>query len=230
MSLAREWRRQVSRASGAALVVPVAVFGSMVLLALAGGFGQLGGLGQALAGPAAPSASPAGTRLTADAHATLAPLLPVVAGAGGPTLVASVKLSPTAVRGGGHVGPGGGRSPGSGNRGGSTPPVPLGTTTPPTQTGPAPPGTEPTAPPTLVDGVVSVGTSITSKIPGEVGNLATSTLQDVGQTVDRVLPSNARRAASSVSGTVSSTVSQLQNGVGKLGSGVSSLVQSAKLP
>lgn len=224
MSLVREWRRQVSTASGAALVVPLAVFGSMVLLALAGGFGQLGGLGQALAGPAVPSASPAGKRLTADVHPTLAPLLPVVAKAGGPTLVASVKLSPTSVRGGGDVGTGGGRSPGSGNRGGSAPPVPVGTGTPPTQTSPAPsgpPGSEP-APPTLVDRVVSAGTSITSKIPGGVGNLATSTLQGLGQTVDRVLPSNARNASG-----VSGTVSTLQSAVG---TGVSSLVQGAKLP
>jgi hypothetical protein len=71
---------------------------------------------------------------------------------------------------------------------------------------------------------VSVATSITSRIPGPIGQLATQTLQSVGQTVDKILPGNARSAVASAGGAVSSTVSQLQSGVSRLGSGVSGLL------
>jgi hypothetical protein len=211
------------------------VFGSMVLLALSGGFGQLGGLGQALAGPPAPSASPAANRLIASTRASLGPLLPVVARAGRPTLVASVNLPRTPARGGGHPATGA-PTPGSGIRGGVGPTLPVPTTQPtaPTQpTSPSPggpPTTQPAPPQTLVDGVVAVGTSVTSKVPGPVGQLATNTLQNVGQAVDKVLPSNARSAASSTTAAVSSSASQVESGAGKLGSGVSGLVSSPSLP
>jgi len=52
------WRRQLWAASGAALIVPLAMVAALVLLALGGGFSQLGVLGQIFAGPPAPSAGP----------------------------------------------------------------------------------------------------------------------------------------------------------------------------
>jgi hypothetical protein len=210
----------------------------MVLLALSGGFGQLGGLGQALAGPPAPSASPAANRLIASTRASLGPLLPVVARAARPTLVASVNLPRTPVRGGGNPATGA-PTPGSGIRGGVGPTLPLPTTQPSAPTAPTeptspspggPPTAQPSPPQTLVDGVVAVGTSVTSKVPGPVGQLATNTLQNVGQAVDKVLPSNARSAASRTTAAVSSTASQVESGAGKLGSGVSGLVSSPSLP
>jgi hypothetical protein len=39
-----------------------------------------------------------------------------------------------------------------------------------------------------VDGVVKIGTSVTSKLPGPVGSAATQALQSVGQAVDKILP------------------------------------------
>jgi hypothetical protein len=39
-----------------------------------------------------------------------------------------------------------------------------------------------------VDTLVNTGTTVTSKVPGPVGTIATKTLQSVGQTVDGILP------------------------------------------
>jgi hypothetical protein len=44
----------------------------------------------------------------------------------------------------------------------------------------------------LIDRVVSLGTSATSKLPGAVGQLTTQLLTQVGATVDRVLPTDRR--------------------------------------
>jgi hypothetical protein len=229
--------RQLSRASGAALLVPAAVFGSMVLLALAGGFGSLGGLGQALGGPSLPSGARSTSSVTTRGGngTAVAALLPVVARSAAPTLVASVALPNGPTRGGGRTG-GHPRSPGGSNGSGSTPTIPIPPTgsTPPTSPTPAPGGAPVSTPqpprPTLIDGVVSLGTSITSRIPGPLGQLATSTLQNVGHTVDGILPHAARSAVSRVTGTVSSTVSQVQNGVGQLGSRVSGLLHAPHVP
>ncbi|MDQ6607723.1 MAG: hypothetical protein M3Z06_14400, partial [Actinomycetota bacterium] len=49
-------------------------------------------------------------------------------------------------------------------------------------------GTQPPPGTTVIDGVVAVGTSVTAKVPGPVGALATQTLQSVGSTLDRILP------------------------------------------
>ena len=51
MSLARAWRRQLYGASSAALIVPSAMLAALVVLALGGGFNQVGVLGQIFAGP-----------------------------------------------------------------------------------------------------------------------------------------------------------------------------------
>jgi hypothetical protein len=66
MSLARAWTRQLYRASGAALMVPASVIASLAVLALAGGFGRLGALGQALSGPSVPAATNQSVGATLD--------------------------------------------------------------------------------------------------------------------------------------------------------------------
>src|SRR5947209_2013339 len=76
MTLARAWRRQLYGASSAALIVPCALLGAVLVLALGGGFGRLGVLGQIFAGPPAPSiggAVPSGSR-----GGALAPSLPAM--------------------------------------------------------------------------------------------------------------------------------------------------------
>jgi hypothetical protein len=195
MSLARAWTRQLYGASGAALIVPGTIVAALALLALAGGFGQLGALGQAFAGPSVPVAVKATGGLgNTPARPSIAPAPRSAPAATGTTLVsAGTPAARTGAPGaagngtaghpnGGSAGFGGrGATSGSGHGGGSGSPGP-GTT-------PTPPGTTPPASqPTLVDGVVDLGTSITSKIPGPVGAAATQLLQGVGKTVDGILP------------------------------------------
>jgi hypothetical protein len=222
VSLVRAWRRQISGASGAALIVPIAVFGSMVLLALAGGFGALGGLGQAIAGPASPGGAPGAKALaTADVRGVPASVLPVVARAGAATLVASVTLPGGPQRSSrGNSGSAQRPSDGNGNTGAVTPPTPT-SSQPPSPGGP--PVGQPSAPPTLTDGVVALGMAITSKVPGPLGQLATGALKSVGQTLDETLPGNARSAVSDLAGAVGSTVS-------RVGSGVSGVVNGLHVP
>src|ERR1700680_78675 len=55
VSLARAWRQKLFGASGVALMVPGAVAGAFAVLALAGGFGRIGDLGQAFSGPSIPA-------------------------------------------------------------------------------------------------------------------------------------------------------------------------------
>jgi hypothetical protein len=55
--------------------------------------------------------------------------------------------------------------------------------------------------------VVNVGTSITSKLPGPVGQLTTQLLKQVGSTVDKILPTDGRSGAVAQLG---STLSQLK--------------------
>src|SRR3979411_1203323 len=55
VSLARAWRRKLLSASGVALMVPGTVAGAFAVLALAGGFGRIGDLGQAFSGPSIPA-------------------------------------------------------------------------------------------------------------------------------------------------------------------------------
>jgi hypothetical protein len=55
--------------------------------------------------------------------------------------------------------------------------------------------------------VVNIGTSITSKLPGPVGQLTTQLLKQVGSTVDKILPTDTRSGAVSQLG---SALSQLK--------------------
>jgi hypothetical protein len=212
MSLVRAWMRALSGASGAALLVPAGVFAAMVLLALGGSFGQLGELGQAFAGPSTPNAlsaaSPAPT-------ASGAGLLPVVSAA--PATVA------TATAGMGQAGTGAGPTPGG------TPVRPPATPTP----RPAPPATPtPTAPPinngcgsactppapkpTVIDQLVSTGTSVTRNVPGPVGQLATQTLQQVGTTVDQLFTPHAVLGLARLGASAGAAVTHLDSALTKL--------------
>jgi hypothetical protein len=173
MSLVRAWMRALSGASGAALLVPGGVFAAMVLLALAGSFGQLGQLGQAFAGPPSPSAVQAVVApVRPGGRATLLP----ITSAGAAALVSPAGLGVVTT---------------GGTPGRSTGPTPVGQPTPtPGRPGPPVPVTPrcgsacppppPGPKPTIVDQVVSVGTSITSKLPGPIGQLATQALKQVG--------------------------------------------------
>jgi hypothetical protein len=89
MSLARAWTRQLYGASGAALLVPGAILLALALLGLAGGFGQLGTLSQAFAGPAVPGGSTvAGGVVSARAAA---PVLPIARGGAPAPLLAAAR-------------------------------------------------------------------------------------------------------------------------------------------
>jgi hypothetical protein len=211
MSLARAWTRQLYGASGAALLVPGTIVVALALLGLAGGFGQLGSLGQAFAGPGVPG----GAQVAAKFHGSTAktPLVPVPSRTPVSTGAALISSSSTTVnpaggspatgsrgqRGSGPAGFGGGtgsRGGSSGHNGGGSGPGGSGrTTTPPTTTPP------PTAHPTIVDGVVNVGTAITKALPGPVGSVATTLLQNLGKSVDKILPPSHGSSAANTSQT-----------------------------
>jgi len=212
MSLARAWTRQLYRASGAALLVPGAIVLALVLLGLAGGFGQLGTLSQAFAGPAVPGGSTvAGGVVSARAAA---PVLPIARGGAPAPLLAATRAG---------AGAGGGVRSGAGGPPASTGPLPgSGSTGPGTgSTGPGPGrASGPTAGggpgtgggggrPTLIDPVIELGTSVTNQVPGPAGGLATQLLQSVGKTVDSV-PAPASSSSSSVASTVSTLVAPLR--------------------
>jgi hypothetical protein len=199
MSLGRAWTRQLFQASGAALLAPGAVLASLVVLAIAGGFGQLSALGQAFAGPSLPRL-PGVLRVSGSSSGSAkhpSAVLVALAGSSRSQAVSSGAArnpgasAPAAQRGGGApqpgtggghhhapapppAGPGGhGKGPGPGNGG---QPPPTGTPSPP-----------PSPPPTVVDRVVGLGTSVTKQVPGPIGQIATQTLESVGHTLDGIL-------------------------------------------
>lgn len=186
MPLARAWVRGLSQASGAAVLVPGGILAALILLALAGSFGRIGGLGEALSGPAASGSSPLAQALTRPvSHASG---LPVVSA---PAATGRVRAGSTgtAARGAGGVSSTGPTTaPPSAARGGHpmTPGIPA--AIPPG----APPGcsscSHPPVHQTLVDRVVSLGTSVSGKLPGAAGQLTTQSLEHVAAAVDRVLP------------------------------------------
>src|SRR6185312_12180962 len=173
----RAWRRQLYGASSVALIVPSAMLAALIVLALGGGFGQVGVLGQIFAGPPAPSATGGATSgAGAGVVARTVPAMPEVA------------LRPAASR---HARAGHGAVPvGSGSRrsgatlapaggalpivatGGSTPARPAPTGSAPTAITPAPPAPSAPSPhpvpsprPTVVDRVIKVVTPVTQQIP-----------------------------------------------------------------
>jgi hypothetical protein len=204
MTLARAWRRQLYGASSVALIVPSAMLAALVVLALGGGFSQVGVLGQIFAGPPAPGASDA----TAGGHAGVAvralPAIPAVAVA--------------ASRPGTGRRAGAGRRTGGGHRSGAPAPLggprqtggaltPVRGTAPivgaaprpsaPAPTGTAPTGSAPTQPPpqpgpsrqpTGVDRIVQTITPVTQALPAPAGPVATQAVQSAAGAADSVLP------------------------------------------
>jgi hypothetical protein len=201
MSLARSWSRALYGASGAALVVPATIAGALAVLALAGGFAGVGAIGQAFSGPplpagatasanplTAPRASASLTRVLAAVGAPAPPGAATVVGvrtgggrgpsaprAGGGKTVPSSSVGPVGSGGGTGSGPGsGGTGGGSGGTGGGS-------------GGGTGSGGSP-SPPTVVDGIVKPGTSVTERIPGPVGSAGTNTLQSLGSTLNTIAP------------------------------------------
>jgi hypothetical protein len=202
MSLARAWRRQLYGASSVALIVPSAMLAALVVLALGGGFGQVGVLGQIFAGPPAPSAS--GGALTAGhggAAARALPVIPVAALLAGPARPGTGRAG-TTPRGGRTVpvasgGTGRALAPVGGVApivsGGGQVPVPSR----PAPAGSAPTGSAPTQPapqpspsprPTPVDQIVKTVTPVTQQLPAAVGPAATQAVQAAGSAADSLIP------------------------------------------
>ncbi|MGI8429049.1 MAG: hypothetical protein ACR2OB_07025 [Solirubrobacteraceae bacterium] len=212
MTLGRAWMRQLFGASGAALLVPGSVVAALFVLAFAGGFGRLSTLGQVFSGPAVvgapgavshrpatglglPAAATSGAGSTAGLGAGVTSGAGAARSAAGATGTSGVGARSTGGRviaggtgglgaPGGSGGTGGSRGSGShGSQGGFAPGQP----------GPAPGAAPPVAPlsgapPTLVDDVIKIGTSVTGAVPGVVGALGTQTLDALGAVVDRFLP------------------------------------------
>lgn len=202
MSLGRAWARALLKASGAALLAPGAILASLVVLALSGGFGQIGALGEVFVGPSIPQL-PAPARLISTAATTKSS--PVLAALASPVSRGSVAVGGHGIAGtmvapgrqptprgipgaggphGGGTPPGGlGGGPGAGNAGGGGPSAPH-RNPPPT----------PQHPPTVIDGVLAAGTSVTNRLPGPAGAIATQTLESVGHSLDGILSPSKRSA------------------------------------
>lgn len=203
MSLDRVWRRRLYGASSAALIVPAAMFAALVVLALGGGFSQVGVLGQIFAGPPAPSVG-GGARsgepgtVAARLAATALPVIPGAVGVQGRTRRSGAGSG--AVRGGGAPAPSGGSTRTGGSLGGApivtqgsggpaaapagpAAPSPAGSTSSETQ-----PKPQPKPRPTPVDQIVSAVTPVTQQVPAPVGPAATQAVQAAGSAADSLLP------------------------------------------
>jgi hypothetical protein len=202
MSLVKAWRRELLGAYGVSLVVPGTLCVALALLALAGGFGRLGSLGQLFSGPRIP-AGPSAAR-HATGHAATPHAVPVsgrapgnaARAAGASRRVSAITAPgpggarlPLDHHGAGSSGQGsGGASGGHGSGTSGVQPSPTPPTSAPPATAPPTPAPPPSHPPTAVDSVVAAGTAVTSQLPNPVGATATQTLQSIGSTVDQILP------------------------------------------
>lgn len=229
MSLARAWTRQLFGASGAALLVPGTVVVAIALLGLAGGFGQLGTLGQAFAGPALPTIGSAppqdhGQRsappVVPGSHAAASPASVAVVTAGSAPAGSTVGGGPGGRSGGSQGGSGASNGNGGGGPSGRSGSGAHHVGSSPGQPAPAPTPTAsppPTSKPTLVDGVVNAGKSITEKVPGPVGTTATQLLQSLGRTVDGLLPLARSNSGASTSTSTSTSPSATDSASGATG-------------
>lgn len=204
MSLARAWRRQLYGASTAALIVPSALLAAVIVLALGGGFAQVGVLGQIFAGPPAPSASGGTVGGGAAAVARGLPAIPAAALVAGPTRRATRNVGPG--RGSGRAVPVSSRGTGGAIAPvGAVAPVvsgPVRTPVPfrpaptvsaptapvPTAPAPSPPQPQPSPKPTVVDQVVKVVTPVTQQLPAPAGPAVTQAVQAAGSAADGLLP------------------------------------------
>jgi hypothetical protein len=203
MSLARAWRRQLYGASSVALIVPSAMLAALVVLALGGGFGQVGVLGQIFAGPPAPSLA-GGTAAgggTGPVSRSL-PVIPAAAFLAGPSRPARragmapgrgrARVVPVSSRGtGGAIAPVGGVTPivsGPGRTPVPSHPAPTGSA--PTAPAPAQPSPQPgpTPSPTPVDRIINTIAPVTQHLPGPAGPAVTQAVQAAGSAADSLLP------------------------------------------
>jgi len=168
VDLVRSWLGQALRATGAAVVVPVAILVALSLTAIGGsGLGGLGALSQIVSGPRAP-----GSDVTVDdGDSEIADAVTQLAAAGTDDLAGPVDTvpgtQPAPGPGGGDTPggtlppPGGGRPPGGGD---DIDPLPPGGGggggTPAPPPAPAPP-----SPPGIVEGVGQTVTDVTSGTP-----------------------------------------------------------------
>ena len=196
MSLARAWRRQLYGASTVALIVPSAMLAALIVLALGGGFGRLGVLGQVFAGPPAPSAAGAGASGVGPAAALVAGRSrPVTRSGGAAPGRGGARVIPVSSGGtGGAVAPVGGVAPilsGPGRTPVPSRPAPTGSGSGsgsgsgPSQPTPRP---GPSPRPTVVDQVVKVLTPVTEQVPAPAGPAVTQAVQSAGAAADGLLP------------------------------------------
>lgn len=200
MTLARAWRRQLYGASSVALIVPSAMLAALVVMALGGGFSQVGVLGQIFAGPPAPSGA-GGTAAGGEGGAATRslPVIPTVtvesSRPGGPRGGATGGPGRTGTHRGVAPGPSRGPSQTGGALapvGGIAPVVSVGTSTPPAPAGSAPsqppPQPGPSPKPTAVDRIVKTVTPVTQQLPAPAGSVATQAVQSAGSAADGLLP------------------------------------------
>jgi hypothetical protein len=176
---------------------------ALLVLALGGGFGQVGVLGQIFAGPPAPSVGAAATSGGRGAAGTTSlPAIPVAAvraGAPRPT-TRHAGTGKASGRGGAAVVPVASRGPAQagGAISGATPvvsrPVPVVGKPVPAAPAPAPAGSTPSGPapspkpqPTPVDQIVNTITPVTSQLPAPAGAAATQAVEAAGNAADGVL-------------------------------------------
>ncbi|MGN6872602.1 MAG: hypothetical protein ACTHMY_29790 [Solirubrobacteraceae bacterium] len=197
MSLARAWRRQLYGASTVALIVPSAMLAALIVLALGGGFGQVGVLGQIFAGPPAPSA--AGGTAVGSGAGTVAQSLPAIPAAAlrASTPGARHRATPVAPvragsrRSGGSLAPVGG-APITATAGPtSSRPAPTGsapTGSGPIAVAPSPPAPPPSPKPTVVDRVIKAVAPVTEQLPAPAGPAVTQAVQAAGSAANGLLP------------------------------------------
>jgi hypothetical protein len=176
---------------------------AVLVLALGGGFGQVGVLGQIFAGPPAPSVSGGGVAGPASGSvARSLPVIPVSAafapgrGGGGTRAVGGRRgMAPVHTRGPSQTG-------GALGVGSVAPIVSAGTTAPTsspvrsapagsTRSQPSPqpgPSPSPKPQPTPVDRIVNTVTPVTQQLPAPVGPAATQVVESAGSAADSLLP------------------------------------------
>jgi hypothetical protein len=178
--MVRAWRRELYASLSATVIVPGALLAALAVLALAGGFARIGSLGQAFSGPPLPAASAsAQTGARASRAASTAALLALAAGAR--TFAGAVAVAPS-IKAPAHGGSGathGHGAPGTGVH--AHQPAKSSTRSSQPLASPAPH-------PTLIDEVVSQGTSVSRQLPAPAGPAATQALQSAGSSLDGVAP------------------------------------------
>lgn len=199
------WRRQLLRASAAALIAPAAVFAALALLALGGGFGRLGSFSEVFSGPQPGAGGLAATPLPAPRHLTRAlaalssgPVTGLAAapstaarshGGSAPAPVTAPGRSGHGSTGSGHpTSPGHGTTGRPGHGGGSSGHGGSGGGGGGSGGGGSGGGGVTGAVTQVVDGVGAAATAVTSQVPGPIGSAATQAVQTTTSAVSGLLP------------------------------------------